>query len=556
MDFVNKNFVGDAAAHRRATYKGCGYDPEDLNRPHIGIANTFNEAAPGHVHLRPLVDAIKAAIWQAGGIPFEFGVPSVCGNIALGMDDCLRYDTAMRDVVCASVELVSKVQRFDGLVLTCSCDNIVPGMIMAAARVDIPAIIFTGGPMLAGNYTGKPLLLGDINEMTFSEVAAGRSDKKTLLLKEQCACPTPGACPLMGTANTMQIIAEAIGMTLPGASTIPAVYTDKTVSARKTGRRIVEMVLSDLKPSQIITKEMLLNAIRTDIAIGGSTNAVLHLLAFANELDIPLELDEFDKESRKTPCIVNCQPSGTHSVDELYALGGVPAVQKQIESLLDTRAITVSGRTLEEILRNVVVPENDVIRDMKHPINEEGGLAVLRGSLARDGAIVRASSVKPSMYKFTGKARVFNSDKEGFDAIMRGEIKDGDVIVLRYCGPVGAPGMIEVMLCADAIPGLGMDEKVALVTDGRFSGFNHGPIIGHVAPEAAVGGEIALVQDGDIIEIDITNRKLDLKVSEKELEERRKHLVHPPLKATKGFMRTFAKNCLSADRGGAVQNWD
>lgn len=555
MEFVNKHFTGADVSHRRATYKGCGYDPQDLNRPHIGIANTFSEASPGHAHLRPLVDAIKAGIWQAGGIPFEFGVPSVCGDIALGKDDCLRYDTAMRDVVCASIELVAHIHRFDGLVVTSSCDNIVPGTIMAAERVNVPTLVFTGGPMLAGNLHGQALLLGDINETSFSnENDENRAALQTA--KECSACPTAGACPLMGTANTMQILAEGLGLMLPGTSTIPGVFTDKTVAARHTGRRIVEMVLEGLKPSDIITKASLLNTMRLDMAIGGSTNAVLHLLAFANELDIPLTLDEFDRESRRTPCIVNCQPSGCHSVDELYPLGGVPAVQKQIEPLLDTTVMTATGRPLADTLAKVPpVPVNDVIRDMAHPISPEGGLAILRGNLAEKGAVVRASSVKPSMYKFRGRARVFNSDAEGYEAIAAGRIRPGDVIVLRYCGPVGAPGMIEVMQCADAIPARHMDEQVALVTDGRFSGFNKGPIIGHVAPEAAVGGVIALVEDGDIIDIDIPSRRLELLVDEETLAERRKNLVHPPLKATRGFMRTFAKNCLSADRGGAVQDW-
>ncbi len=554
--FENKLFAGEGMAYRRATYKGCGYDPADLDRPHIGIANTFSDASPGHAHFRPLVDAIKAAIWQAGGVPFEFGVPSVCGNIALGLEsDALKCDTAMRDVVCASVELVSTIQRFDGLVLTCSCDNIVPGMIMGAMRTDLPSLIFTGGPMLAGSYQGKPYLLGDIAEMSFGDAARDKIDPE-LPVKEMCACPTPGACPLMGTANTMQIIAEAIGMTLPGSSMIPGVFTDKFVSARHTGRRIVEMVKENLKPSDIVTREMLLNGVRTDIAIGGSTNCVLHLLAFANELGLDLTLDDFDKESRTTPCIVNCQPSGPHPVDKIYPLGGVPAIQKQIEHLLDTDVMTSAGITLKEVLKDVRMPKNDVIRTADDPINEEGGLAVLKGNLAKDGAIVRSASVKPSMYRFTGRAKVFNSDREGFEAIKDGRIRPGDVIVLRYCGPAGAPGMIEVMNCADAIPALGIDEEVALVTDGRFSGFNHGPIIGHVAPEAATGGVIALVEDGDIIEIDIPNRTLELKVPDDVLEERRKHLVHPPLKSTKGFMRIFAKTCLPADRGGAMQNWD
>lgn len=554
MDFINKNFIGATASHRRATYKGCGFDPTDLNRPHIGIANTFSESSPGHVHLRPLVDAIKNAVWQAGGIPFEFGVPSTCANVSIGTS-CLSYDLVMRDIVAASVELVGSIQLFDGLVLTASCDNIVPGMLLAAARMNIPSIVFTGGPMLSGYMDGKKLLLGDVNEFVFGDVAKGNQDPELILKKEEKACPSFGACPLMGTANTMQILSEALGLMLPGSSTIPGVLTDKFVSARRTGRRIVEMVVEDVKPSNIITRKALENAIRVDMAIGGSTNAVMHLIAIAKELDIPLDLDDFDAFSGSTPCIVNIKPTGVHSVDDLHELGGLPAICKQLESLLHLDARLINNETWGEVLARTPSVTNDIIRSLEDPVSPYGGLTVLKGNLAEHGAIIRSSTVKPNMRQFKGPARVFNSDEDAFKALIEDRIKPGNMIVIRYEGPVGAPGMLEVMLTTDALVGLGLDDKIGLVTDGRFSGFNHGPIVGHVSPEAATGGTIALVEDGDLIEMDIDNRKLKLHVPDDVLEERRKKLVLPEPNVKKGFMRIYAKNCLRSDEGAAMQDW-
>lgn len=554
MKFENNRFCGDSAAHRRATYKGCGYDPSDLNRPHIGIANTFNEGTPGHAHLRPLADAIKAGVWQAGGMPVEFGVPSSCANITLGTS-CMSFDLAMRDVVAASVELVAQLQLYDGLVLTASCDNIVPGMLLAAARLDIPTVIFTGGPMLAGHIGNKPLLLGDINELVTGDVAKGDTDKKLLIQKEYNACPTFGACPLMGTANTMQIISEALGMAIPGSSTIPAVYTDKFVGARQTGKRIVQMVEEGLLPSKIITKEALENAMRVDLAITGSTNAPMHLIAIANELDIDLTLDEFDAFSRTTPCITNIRPFGKHSVDELHASGGLPAICKQLEPLLHTNCLTVSGKTWGDVLDGFSMLTNDIIHSIDNPISPYGGLAVLKGNLAEYGALIRASTVREEMQHFKGPARVFHRDEDAFDAIVNGSIKPGDVIVIRYVGPVGAPGMLEVMLTADALLAPGM-ERVGMITDGRFSGFNHGPIVGHVSPEAAIGGTIALVEEDDMIEMDISARKLLLHVDDVTLDMRRTKLVPPIPRVLKGFMRTYAKQCLRPDQGAAMQSWD
>lgn len=559
MAFQNDIFAGPLAAHCRATYKGCGYDPEQLaNRPHIGIANTYSEHSPGHMPLRQQVDAIKAGIWQAGGIPFEFGVPSTCAEISIG-HSCMEQDMAMRDLVAASCELVSNIQHFDGLVLTSGCDNIVPGTLLAAARVDKPTICFVSGPMLAGNLDGSQLLLSDVLEASVGELnkQGGNADGEKIRKLEMGACPTVGACPLFGTANTMQVIVEALGMTPEYSSTIPAVYTDKMVSAQRIGRRIVEMVREDLRPSRVMTKESIENAIRLDLAIGGSMNAILHLLALGNELGLKdIDLDLFDRLSHETPCIVNVKPCGTYSVDRLFHFGGVPAILKQLESQLHPECLNVSGHTLGEILKTAPTQPNDLIRSMENPVTKDGGLAVLKGSLAPNGCVMRSSSVAPSMHHFRGTAVVFDSDPAAYAALMDGRVKPGDVIVVRYAGPKGAPGMVEVESTASAIVNLGLDESVALVTDGRFSGFNHGPIVGHVSPEAAVGGPIALVEDGDLIDIDIERRSVELLVDEKTLAERRGNYVAPPPKCSRGFMRTFAKNCLPSERGGAMQDWD
>lgn len=554
MRYHNANFTGDSAAHRRATYMGCGYDPDDMNRPHIGIANSFSEASPGHAHFRPLVDAIKSAIWQSGGIPFEFGIPSTCGNIAIGTN-CLRYELPIRDIVASSVEFVSKIQLFDGVILTASCDNIVPGVLLAAARLNIPSVVFTGGPMSAGKIKDKEVVLSDVNEAVFGTVARKSIDQAYLINIECNACPTFGACPVMGTANTMQILTEVMGMTLPGASTIPAMSTNKFISARQTGARIVDMVREGIRSSDVITKQALENAITVDLAIGGSTNAVLHILSIARELDIDITLDDFDRLSRITPNITNIRPSGEYTVDKLWEAGGVPAIMKQLESLLNIEALNVCGKTIGEILKDIPLVTNDIIKSISDPICSDGGIAVLKGNLAIDGAIIRTSAVKPEMRKFRGPAKVYESDEEAFQAIIKGEIVAGDVIVIRYSGPVGAPGMVEVMLTADALVDLGLDTSVGLVTDGRFSGFNYGPIVGHVAPEAAAGGTIAYVMNGDIIEVDIPNRRLQLEVDEQELTERKKRIRIKETDITKGFLRTYALNCLPADKGGALQKW-
>ncbi len=554
-EFTQKYFVGDANAHSRSVYKGSGYDPQDLNRPHIGIANTYSENSAGHAHLRELAKAIKAAVWQAGGIPFEFGVPSTCAEVAIGTDT-MCMDLAMRDIVASGIEVVASVQHFDGLILLSGCDNIVPGTLLAAARLDIPTICCTGGPMLSGRLNGKQFLQCDVTEFSYGKISKGTAAQEEILAAECAACPSMGACSSLGTANTMQILTEALGMTLPGSSTIPAVFTDKIVSCRHMGSRIVQMVYEDLRPSKIMTRKALENAIRMDLAIGGSTNAVLHIPALANELGIDLTADEFEKFNRTTPCIANVRPSGIYAVDDLHFAGGVPQLFKQLESLVHKECLNVNGQTLREILEHVKDAPNDVIRTVNNPICKDGGLSILKGNLAPNGSVIRSSTIKESMQHFRGTAKVYSSDSEAHKAIINEDVKPGDVVVVRYVGPVGAPGMVEIMEATEAIVNLGLDESVSLITDGRFSGFCHGPIIGHVSPEAANGGPIALVENGDIIEIDIPNRSLKLEVSDEELAKRREKLVLPEPRVKKGFMRTYAMNCLPPERGAAMQKWD
>lgn len=554
MEFIQRYFSGNEVVNARSVYKGSGYDPKDLTRPHIGIANTFSENSAGHAHLRMLAEHIKNGIWQAGGVPFEFGVPSTCAEVAIGTDT-MCMDLAMRDLVASGIEIVSSVQHFDGLVLLSGCDNIVPGTLLAAARLDIPTICCTGGPMLAGLMNGNPFVQCDVTEFCNGAVAAGKATNEEIEKAEMCACPSMGACPTMGTANTMQILTEALGMTLPGSSTIPAVYTDKMIDSKNIGKRIVEMVYEDLKPSQIITREALENAIRMDMAIGGSTNAVMHIIALGNELGIEITLDDFARLSKETPCFVNVRPSGKFTADLLHAKGGVPAIFKQMEYLIHTECLNVNGQTLGEILKKAPSAPNQLIKSLKDPVSKDGGLTVLKGNLSPNGAVIRSSTVKESMRHFKGTAKVYTSDAAAHRAIIANEVTAGNVIVVRYCGPVGAPGMVEVMKATEAMINLGLDDKVALITDGRFSGFCHGPIVGHVSPEAAVGGLIALIEDGDEIEIDIENGALVLHVSEEELEKRKKSWSAPEPNIKKGFMRTYALNCLPPERGAAMQKW-
>jgi len=545
-------FEGIEGARRRSLYHACGYSTYDLNRPHIGIVNAFNEAAPGHTHLRPLAEAVKSGIWQAGGVPFEFNTISTCGAICLGTKHT-NYELVIRDIIAASIEIVATEHLFDGLVLLSSCDSIIPGQILGAIRVNIPFLMVTGGPMLPGYYHGRKILQNEFDELVLSHSDTSTVSSEEINSIEELVDSTPGACPLMGTANTMQILSEALGLVLPGTATIPAVFSAKVATARAAGRRIVEMVHQGLSINKIMTLPALRNAIRVDMAIGGSTNAVLHLLAFAKELGLSLSLEEFDHISRQIPCICSVIPNGPHDVTEFHAAGGVPAVFRELKETLDLEALNVNGSTVGEIASRAVNQNQQVIRLLTDPANVHEGLAVLRGNICPKGAICRPSSFKSQMLKFSGRAQVFNSDEEAYQAIQNGNIKSGTVIIVRYEGPQGAPGMREVMLSTDAIFGMGLDSSIALITDGRFSGFTRGSCIGHVAPEAMIGGPIALVQDDDTIDIDIPRRILHLQVDATELAHRQSRWVQPEPKVKKGILAVYSALTGQADTGAMFQ---
>lgn len=547
-------FVGPQAAHRRQIYKGAGYDNEDLRRPHIGVVNAWTEASPAHMHLRQLADAVKAGVWQVGGVPFEFGVFATCGNIAVGTEN-LKYELAIRDVLAGSVEIMAQVHLFDGLVLLASCDNIIPGVLMGAARLNLPSIMVTGGPMMPGRRQGKNVLPPDVNEAVLGIFAQGKMSEQELLEMEDCACPGPGACPVMGTANTMQILTEALGMSLSGSGTIPAVSADRVRMARATGRQAVELVKRNIRPADILTQRTLQNAIVVDAAIGGSTNAPLHIMSIGRELGIEVELDRFDEISRRTPLLSSVSPNGPHTVVDFHEAGGVPALFKELGGLVDTGVLTANGVSLGEVIEGASGSQGPAISSRAEPVQPEGGLAVLKGNIAPRGAIVRTSAIRKEMLVHRGPARTFSGDEEAWQAIVAGKINPGDVIVLRYEGPKGAPGMKEVMLSTDALYSVGLEGSVALITDGRFSGFNRGPIVGHVCPEAMDGGVIAFIEDGDMIEINVPERKLHLELSDEELQ-RRAELWKPPKPKTKiGFLALYAQLALPADQGAAMQRW-
>jgi dihydroxy-acid dehydratase len=547
-------FVGPQAAHRRQIYKGAGYDNEDLRRPHIGVVNAWTEASPAHMHLRQLADAVKAGVWQAGGVPFEFGVFATCGNIAVGTEN-LKYELAIRDVLAGSVEIMAQVHLFQGLVLLASCDNIIPGVLMGAARLNLPSIMITGGPMMPGRRQGKNVLPPDVNEAVLGVFAQGKMSEQELLEMEDCACPGAGACPVMGTANTMQILAEALGISLSGSGTIPAVSADRVRMARATGRQAVELVKRGVRPADILTRSALQNAIVVDAAIGGSTNAPLHIMSIGRELGIEVELDLFDEISSRTPLLSSVSPNGPHTVVDFYEAGGVPALFKELGGLVDTSVLTTNGVSLGEVIEGASGSQGPAIASRAKPVQPEGGLAVLKGNIAPRGAIVRTSAIRKEMLVHRGPARTFHGDEEAWQAIVAGKIKPGDVIVLRYEGPKGAPGMKEVMLSTDALYSVGLEGSVALITDGRFSGFNRGPIVGHVCPEAMDGGLIAYIQDGDMIEINVPERKLHLELSDEGIQRRSKLWKPPEPKTKTGFLALYAQLVLPADQGAAMQRW-
>lgn len=540
----------ERSAHR-ALFYSMGLETDDLRKPLVAVVNSFTEVVPGHIHLRELVDYVKQGIYQAGGIPREFNTIALCDGLCQGHRG-MSYPLPSRENIADAIEMMIEAHQFDAMVMLPGCDKIVPGMLMAAARVNIPTIIVPAGPMMAGSYKDiEVITLSDMREL-IGRYQTGKISLEDLLEIEKRALPTYGTCSMMGTANSMGCLTEILGFTLPHCSTALAISSEKRRFAKQSGVRIVEMIKENLTVNKILTREAVLNGIRAVMAAGASTNTVLHLMSIANEAKIPLNLTDFDVISRSVPYICNIKPSGKYPLSVLHENGGVPAVLKAIESKLDPNHLTVTGKTIHENIENVQLVENDVIFPLSAPKNPEGGIAVLYGSLAPDGAVVKKSGVKPSMYQFTGRARVFNSMEDASDAVSGGRIHEGDVVVIRYEGPKGGPGMREMHMVTSLLVGRGMDESCALVTDGRFSGSTRGPCIGHISPEAAAGGPIAAVEEGDRIIIDIPNRRLDLDVPPEVLAERLAK-VKPLIKPRTPALAKYAALVTSADKGAILK---
>ena len=528
---------GIEKAPHRALLKSLGLQDDDIAKPLIGIANSYTNIVPGHIHLRTIGEAVKEGILSAGGIPFEFSTIAVCDGIAMGHEG-MRYSLPSREIIADSVEIMLQAHSLDGLVMISNCDKITPGMLIAAARVNIPAIMVTGGPMAAGRHHGKKISYSNMPE-ALGQVAAGKMTKNELLEMEENACPGCGSCSGMFTANTMSCMTEALGLSLPYCATSLANSAFKLRLARATGKQIIKLVKDDLKPSQILTKEAFENAVALDMALGGSTNTTLHLPAIAKEAGLTLSLSTFDEIGRKVPHLCSMIPSGTFALEDLDAAGGVPAVMNELNGLLHLNLPTVSGKTVGDNIKNAQVLDRNVIHSLSNPVHKEGGIAILTGNLAPKGSVIKTAGVSPKMQKHTGPAKVYDSEKEALTAIRGNEIKPGDVIVIRYEGPRGGPGMPEMLFPTATIAGMGLAESVALITDGRFSGATRGGSIGHVAPEAFDGGPIAVLKNGDTITIDIPNRTLKVELTDKELNARLAAWKPRPPKITKGILSRY-----------------
>ena len=538
----------------RSLFKAMGYINEEIKRPMVGVANSANEIIPGHIHLNNISSAVKAGIRMAGGTPIEFPTIGVCDGIAMNHAG-MKYSLASRELIADSIEVMAMAHPFDALVLVTNCDKIVPGMLMATLRLNIPAVVISGGPMLAGRYQGEDIDLIKIFEGV-GAVKAGKLSEGDLGKIEDVACPGCGSCAGLFTANTMNCLTEALGLGLPGNGTIPAVYAARNRLAKQAGLKVMELVNSNIKPRDIATLSAFKNAIAVDMALGGSTNTILHLPAIAREAGIVFELKLFDELSKKTPYLCNLSPAGPHHIQDLFEAGGVPAVLKELDNLglIDKDVITVTGSTLKNNIAGVNVHNRDVIRPFDDPHHQEGGIAILYGNLAPEGAVVKQSGVAPEMLKRTGIARTFDSEEEAAEAILGGKIVPGDVVVIRYEGPKGGPGMREMLTPTSAIAGMGLDKEVALLTDGRFSGGTRGAAIGHISPEAAEGGPIAFIRQGDTIEIDIPRKKLELKINDSEMKKRKAGWSAPEVKIKKGYLLRYAQMVTSASTGAVLKD--
>ncbi|UCD26423.1 MAG: dihydroxy-acid dehydratase [Candidatus Bathyarchaeota archaeon] len=542
---------GIERAPHRALLKALGVVDKDLGKPFIAIVNSYATVVPGHVHLDQVADAVKVGILSAGGVPFEFNTIAVCDGLAMGHEG-MRYSLPSRELIADSIEVMVQAHRFDGMVLVTNCDKITPGMLLAAARLNVPALVVTGGPMLSGTYKGKRVGTASVFEAV-GEFVAGKMSEEELKTLEDVACPSCGSCNGMFTANTMACVTEALGMSLPGCATPSAVGAARLRIAKNSGERVVELVTEDLKPLDILTLDAFENAIMVDMALGGSTNTVLHLLALAREADVSLPLALFDTLSRKVSHLCNMVPSGPYTMEDLDSAGGIPALMKEVSSFLHLNAITVAGKTVGENIEQAVVLDANVVRPVSNPVHPEGGIAILEGNLAPKGAVVKATAISSEMLVHVGPAKVFDSEEEAMEAIMNKKIREGDVIVIRYEGPKGGPGMREMLSPTATITGMGLAESVALVTDGRFSGATRGPCIGHISPEAADSGPIAIIKSGDLIEIDVPRRRLNVKLSNKELETRLKLLKPKQPKIRRGYLARYSHLVQPAHLGSVLE---
>ena len=545
--------LGLEKAPHRSLFRALGLTDEELARPLIGIVNSKNDIIPGHINLDKIADAVKAGVRLAGGTPFEFHTIGVCDGIAMNHIG-MKYSLASREIIADSIEIMATAHAFDALVFIPNCDKIVPGMLMAAARMDLPCIFISGGPMLAGRFNGHEVSLTQVFEAVGS-VSAGKMSAAELLELEEKACPSCGSCSGMFTANSMNCVTEVLGMGLPGNGSIPAVYSERIRLAKQAGMKVMELLERDIKPSDIMTQDAFRNAVCLDMAIGCSTNTVLHLLAVAHEAKIPLSLELFNEMNEITPHLCKLAPAGEAFMEDLWRAGGIPALFSELDKrgLIKKDCMTVSGRTVGENIAGARILDHDVIRPESDPYSQTGGLAVLFGNLAPEGAVVKKGAVAAEMMRHQGPARVFDAEEEAVTAILAGLIKAGDVIVIRYEGPCGGPGMREMLTPTSAIAGMGLDKDVALITDGRFSGATRGASIGHVSPEATAGGCIALVEEGDVIVIDIEAKKLELLVTEEVLAQRRAEWQAPIAPIGHGYMKRYAQQVQSASTGAVFK---
>ena len=539
---------GVARAPHRSLLKALGFVDEEMGKPIVGIANSFNEIIPGHMHLKNLVQAVKDGIREAGGIPMEFNTIGICDGLAMNHIG-MKYSLVTRNIIADSIEAAAMATPFDGMVFIPNCDKVVPGMLIAAARLNLPSVFVSGGAMLAGVHNGKKIGLSDVFEAV-GRYEAGTMDEEELAAIEESACPTCGSCAGMYTANTMNCLTEVLGMGLPGNGTVPAVYSERLRLAKRAGMQVMKVLAADLRPKDIMTEDAFFNAVSVDMALGGSSNTALHLPAVAHEAGVKLTLDDFNTIAKNTPQLSKLSPSGVYFIEDLHAAGGIPAVMKRLadNGRLKKDAKNVMLTTQGVVADSAKVLDEDVIHPFDAPVYPTGGIAVLKGNLAPDGSVVKEGAVDKEMLVHSGPAKVFNNEEEAVEAITGGKIVAGDVVVIRYEGPKGGPGMREMLTPTATITGMGLGKDVALITDGRFSGATRGASIGHVSPEAAAGGTIAVVEDGDIIEIDIPNRRLNVKLSDEEIARRKAAL--PPYKANvTGYLRKYAAHVSSAAEG-------